>query len=350
MDRSGRVVLGRYLKHDGGVEFELLEDGAKVLFRHRGGEQEVQWEAQGGFRIQWQWGRPLFTRRDPSAPGGEEVLMENGHYAFGLVGPPGPVQLSEEQLHAFKDMGALLVHHAVQPRQCRAALECQEMQEILQEARGKVVHSAHCRAPEIAALAEPMWPEICRIIGSELPLPTGAQVAVRGLRGRRTAAGEVARGVHIDGMHAPDNGIPAKEVRSFTLLLGIALTDVDGPPLQGNFSYIPGSHKALARAANRFPSVDEAVDCLRIAEGYSVQSGIKKLVDVQALAPPLHVICEAGGAYIAHYLTLHFVQPNCAGVMPRVAVYFRVTAPVRQWPRCFLSEHLFDEMPGLPTE
>lgn len=247
------------------------------------------------------------------------------------------------------DIGALLVHRAVPRQLCREALECDAMQEILRDARGKTEHSAWCSSPQIRALAEPMWPAICEIIGStEKTPPPGAQVAVRGLGGVRTPAGDVASGVHIDGMHATGNGIDPNDVESFTLLLGIALTDVDNSPLQGNFSFIPGSHKAIARAASRLPSADVAVDHLRVAEGESVQSAIGKLVDVASLAAPAHVMCEAGGAYIAHYLTLHFVQPNCAGVVPRVAVYFRVTAPRRDWPRCILKEYMFAEMPGLP--
>ena len=55
---------------------------------------------------------------------------------------------------------------------------------------------------------------------------------------------------------------------------------------------------------------------------------------------------------MAHALALHFVQPVCTGDEPRVAVYFRVTAPARGAlgpgrPEALSLDGLFCEMPGL---
>src|SRR6185295_3360722 len=47
---------------------------------------------------------------------------------------------------------------------------------------------------------------------------------------------------HLDGLPTPTNGVPAGEVRSFTLLVGIVLSDVAAPGA-GNLTVWPGSHR-----------------------------------------------------------------------------------------------------------
>src|SRR2546422_257962 len=46
---------------------------------------------------------------------------------------------------------------------------------------------------------------------------------------------------HFDGRHTPATGVPAGEVRSFTLLVGVMLSEVG--PGAGNLTVWPGSHR-----------------------------------------------------------------------------------------------------------
>jgi len=117
--------------------------------------------------------------------------------------------------------------------------------------------------------------------------------------------------------------VPEGELHNFTVLLGVALTDAPTPNM-GNFGYIPCSHAALARALP-----DEAA---ALALGVAGAARWKEAlgVDLGLLAPPQALCCRAGSAYLAHYSTVHFCQPNACGIVPRVAVYFRITGAERR--------------------
>ena len=156
-------------------------------------------------------------------------------------------------------------------------------------------------------------------------------------------------------------GVKKDTVEPFTLLLGIPLQDCDGSTQRGNFSFVPGSHKAMARGASRkatepsanfrdaspdSPSAEAAAYCLKQAD--RPYEAIQKFVDLDMLAAPVQVMCKAGGAFLAHYLTLHYGQPN-RDREASVTVYFRVKAATNQWPKCLLRKHMFDDMPGLPV-
>ena len=47
---------------------------------------------------------------------------------------------------------------------------------------------------------------------------------------------------HLDGRHSPENGVPVGELRSFTMLVGIALSDVPTDHA-GNLVVWPGTHR-----------------------------------------------------------------------------------------------------------
>src|SRR5678815_1227883 len=44
-----------------------------------------------------------------------------------------------------------------------------------------------------------------------------------------------------EGMDSPHNGVPFGEIRNFTMLVGVFLSDVTGP-YSGNFTVWPGTH------------------------------------------------------------------------------------------------------------
>ena len=67
---------------------------------------------------------------------------------------------------------------------------------------------------------------------------------------------------------------------------------------------------------------------------------------------PLRRAQAAGAAVLAHYQTIHFVQPNSTGSEPRVMVYFRVTSAARPSGAqtrldALTPEGLFLEWPGV---
>lgn len=110
---------------------------------------------------------------------------------------------------------------------------------------------------------------------------------------------------HLDGMHTPTNGVPAGEIYSFTMLLGVMLSDLDGP-FAGNLAVWPGTH--------------------RIYESYfrsrGPQSLLQGMPEVE-LPEPVQLAGRAGDVVLCHYQLAHGV---CANVSPHVryAVYFRL--------------------------
>lgn len=138
-------------------------------------------------------------------------------------------------------------------------------------------------------------PKACQI-ALRFPLPEGTS--------RRVTGG------HIDGYHTPRNGVPDDgTVRSFTLLLGILLSDVPAP-LSGNFTAWPGTHRSLERYFR-----DHGVDTL---EGGEVMSlGLR-------LPKPVPVTGRAGDIVLAHYQVAHTVSPNLSGDI-RYMCFFRLS-------------------------
>ena len=129
-------------------------------------------------------------------------------------------------------------------------------------------------------------------------------------------------------------------------------------PNAGNFGVFPGSHRALARAIDAAGGPSAAAAVLGAQDGRSATQHLQSLLPLATLAPPHPLCVQAGAAYLAHYQTLHFVQPNVVGTAPRVAVYFRVTHPQRAVAlpvgadpctrlEALGSSGLFSELPGL---
>ena len=138
-------------------------------------------------------------------------------------------------------------------------------------------------------------PKTCQI-ALRFPLPEGTR--------RRVTGG------HIDGYHTPRNGVPDDGiVRSFTMLLGIMLSDVPAP-FSGNFTAWPGTHRRLERYFR-----DHGVNTL---EGGGVMSlGLR-------LTKPVAVTGKAGDIVLAHYQMAHTVSPNLSGDI-RYMCFFRLS-------------------------
>jgi hypothetical protein len=133
---------------------------------------------------------------------------------------------------------------------------------------------------------------------------------------------------HLDGLHTPTNGVPAGEVRSFTLLVGIVLSDVAAPGA-GNLTVWPGSH--------------------RLYEAHFREHGPRSLLEGMppvALPPPVEVTARAGDVVLCHYQLAHAAGANVSPHV-RYAVYFRLKSRGHDGRRWECLTDLWREWPGL---
>lgn len=110
---------------------------------------------------------------------------------------------------------------------------------------------------------------------------------------------------HLDGMHTPTNGVPAGTIRNFTMLLGVALSDVT-MPYAGNLTVWPGTH--------------------HLYEKYFREKGSAALLDGMPpvkIPEPVQLLAKAGDIIMAHYELAHGVAQNVSP-HPRFAIYFRL--------------------------
>jgi hypothetical protein len=207
-------------------------------------------------------------------------------------------------------------------------------------------------APEILRLADPLLPLLRRILQDpSISAPNHAQVAIVGIdtSGRALEPGEIGKGCHIDGLHAPGNGVPPNRVHNYSILVGVMLTALRVSNA-GNLAVIPTSHRLLSRALRE--KHGGSIDCLRVAKGCFVRDSMEKAFGsspLEAQMPaPVVVLGEAGTVCLAQYGTAHFVHSNVHGSEPRVAVYFRFTRKRRIG--MLQGEGILDpllELPGL---
>jgi hypothetical protein len=133
---------------------------------------------------------------------------------------------------------------------------------------------------------------------------------------------------HLDGLHTPTNGVPAGEVRSFTLLVGVILSDVAGPGA-GNLTVWPGTHRRY--------------------ESYFRDNGPKSLLGGMppiALPDPVEVTGSVGDVVLCHYQLAHAVGANTSPHV-RYAVYFRLKSRGHDGRRWECLTELWKEWPGL---
>jgi hypothetical protein len=133
---------------------------------------------------------------------------------------------------------------------------------------------------------------------------------------------------HLDGLHTPTNGVPAGEVRSFTLLVGVILSEV-GATGAGNLTVWPGSH--------------------RLYESYFRERGPRSLLEGMppvTLSDPVEVTGRPGDVVLCHYQLAHAVGVNTSSDI-RYAVYFRVKSRGHDGRRWECLTDLWKEWPGI---
>ncbi|MEM7530634.1 MAG: phytanoyl-CoA dioxygenase family protein [Chloroflexota bacterium] len=114
---------------------------------------------------------------------------------------------------------------------------------------------------------------------------------------------------HVDGRHAPNNGVPAGKLHSFTMLVGIALSDVQCE-YAGNLAVWPHTHRLFEQYFQEHGTADFRYN----------PSADMPPVD---MPEPVQMIVRAGDAIFAHYQVAHTVAPNVSP-HPRYAIYFRL--------------------------
>lgn len=162
------------------------------------------------------------------------------------------------------------------------------------------------------------------LIGALEPI-RGGQIA---LRFPTLSDAPRVHGPHLDGMYSPHNGVPVGTIQSFSLLLGVMLSDVP-QPFMGNLSVWPGTH--------------------RLYETYFREHGPEKLLDGMPPIPlpePVQMLGRAGDVVLCHYQLAHSIAEN-ASAHVRYAIYFRVHAVghAARWKEALTDIWL--EYPGL---
>jgi hypothetical protein len=135
---------------------------------------------------------------------------------------------------------------------------------------------------------------------------------------------------HIDGLYTPSNGVPKGTVATFTMLVGVLLSD-QTVPAGGNLVVWPGSHRLHEAHFRR----------------HGARSLLRGLPEVP-LPEPEPVFGRAGDLVLCHYQLAHAGGPN-ASPWIRYSVYFRVKArghDARRW-ECLTD--LWKEWPGLAS-
>ena len=133
---------------------------------------------------------------------------------------------------------------------------------------------------------------------------------------------------HLDGMYTPANGVPRGRILSFSMLVGVMLSDVPAAST-GTLFVWPGSH--------------------RLYETYFRQRGPRSLLDGMpdvSLPDPVPVTGRAGDVVLCHYQLGHTAGPNTSPHV-RYVVYFRlkhVDHDRRRW-ECLTD--LWREWPGV---
>lgn len=110
---------------------------------------------------------------------------------------------------------------------------------------------------------------------------------------------------HLDGMHTPNNGVPEGVIRNFTMLVGIALSDVP-KPYSGNLSVWPGTHYVYE-------------EYFREKTPQSLLCGMPEVT----LPESQQLTVEKGDLLLVHYQVAHGAAVNLSPNV-RYAVYFRL--------------------------
>jgi ectoine hydroxylase-related dioxygenase (phytanoyl-CoA dioxygenase family) len=154
-------------------------------------------------------------------------------------------------------------------------------------------------------MGTPAWELAESLIGAEQVLPVrGGQIALRFPGFQDPLALPRA---HIDGLPTATNGVSLGTLGSFTLLLGVLLSDLPETNA-GNFTVWPGSHRVLEKHLQ-----EVGTDGLLNGGG---------MPDVP-LGEAQQITGKAGDMVLCHFQLAHGIAPNVSANI-RYAVFFRL--------------------------
>ena len=139
---------------------------------------------------------------------------------------------------------------------------------------------------------------------------------------------------HLDGLHTPTNGVPAGEVRNFTMLVVILLSELKAP-YSGNFTVWPGTHHQYEAYFK-----EHGADALH--------KGASKGMPQIDLPEPVQILGQPGDVCFTHYQLGHTAAPNVSPHV-RYAVIFRLRHAARENPSMNINAltDLWLEWPGM---
>ncbi|MEV3857669.1 phytanoyl-CoA dioxygenase family protein [Streptomyces sp. NPDC050095] len=115
------------------------------------------------------------------------------------------------------------------------------------------------------------------------------------------------KAMHVDGVSCPH--LDPKELRTFSLLVGVVLSDISDPQC-GALHYLPGGHLTMARWFNQKWSL-------------GLTDQVPPEIDRERGVPFLG---RPGDVLLMHHLVPHTVAQNLMP-FPRVMAYFRISHP-----------------------
>lgn len=133
---------------------------------------------------------------------------------------------------------------------------------------------------------------------------------------------------HLDGMYSPHNGVPEGTIQSFTMLVGVLLSELT-EPWCGNFTVWPGTHHQY--------------------EAYFREHGPESLLRGMPpidLPEPQQLTGRPGDVVLVHYQLAHSAAPNVSPHV-RYAVFFRLTHVDHEAQKLEVMTDLWREWAGM---
>jgi hypothetical protein len=226
------------------------------------------------------------------------------------------MELTQEQKEHFFEMGYVQVPSVLPKDKVKAALRAinHSLGEGIDPAKLAIMRSQSYapelqREPVITDLynATPVKELVESLIGAGKAVAgpiSGGQIALRFPIAPGRAPGQPAP--HLDGMYTPTNGVTQGRIASFTLLIGMALSDVS-EAFAGNLTVWPRTH--------------------HLYEKYFREHGPEALLQGMppvTLPEPVHLTAKAGDVMLCHYQLAHTAAQN-ASPHVRYAIYFRAS-------------------------
>lgn len=143
------------------------------------------------------------------------------------------------------------------------------------------------------------------------------------IRRARSAPTPLTPQPHIDGIATVHNGIDTDELQTFTLLVGVFLSEVS-QEYAGNFTVWPRSHRQMER---------------HFREGgvKTTREGMPSI----PLGEPRQILATTGDVILCHYQLAHAAAPNVSA-SDRIAVYFRLSLFDLALHRWWRLTHMWD--------